>query len=212
MFTGIVESMGAVSKLTRKGLDAVLDIDTSMGLEDVRIGDSIAINGACLTVTQKRSKGFTADVSAETLQRTNLRLLNPGDPVNLEKALRLNSFLGGHLVLGHVDALGKITEKTTRSASIILGIEADSEICRFIVEKGSVTLDGVSLTVNSCAKTRFYVNLIPHTARMTTLGLKKTADWINVETDIIGKYVEKLLKPDKGIDMNLLAQYGFINK
>jgi riboflavin synthase len=211
MFTGIVESMGSVSKLTRHGMDAVLDIDTPMSLDDVGIGDSVAINGACLTVTKKRSQGFTADVSAETLQRTNLRVLNSGDPVNLEKALRLNSFLGGHLVLGHVDALGKIFEKTTRSSSVILGVEADADICRFIVEKGSVTLDGVSLTVNSCEKTRFYVNVIPHTARMTTLGLKKTADWINIETDIIGKYVEKLLKPGKGIDMDLLAKHGFIN-
>jgi len=210
MFTGIIESVGSVKKLTRHGADAVLDIDTSMNLDDVRIGDSIAVNGACLTITQKRIGGVAADVSAETLSRTNLRMLNPGDPVNLEKALRLNSFLGGHLVLGHVDGIGKILEKTTRSASIIVGVETGMDIGRLVVEKGSITLDGVSLTVNSCEKNRFYVNIIPHTARMTTFGTKKAADWVNIETDIIGKYVEKMLHPDKGIDMNLLAKYGFI--
>lgn len=212
MFTGIVESMGAVHKLTRHGADAVLDINTSMSMDDIRIGDSMAINGACLTVTAKRDRRFTADVSAETLNRTNIKMLKPGDPVNLEKALRLSGFVGGHLVLGHVDGPGKILEKTTRSASVILGIETDEDITRFLVEKGSVTLDGVSLTVNSCEKKSFYVNIIPHTARTTTLGSKKTADVLNIETDIIGKYVEKLLRPDKGIDMNLLAKYGFINK
>jgi len=210
MFTGIVESMGSVKKLTRRRDDAVLDIDTSMSLNDTRTGDSIAVNGACLTMTKQRVGGFTADVSAETLNRTNLRMLNPGDPVNLEKALRLNSFVGGHLVLGHVDGIGKILEKTTRSASVIVGVETEMEVVRLVVEKGSITLDGVSLTVNSCEKNRFYVNIIPHTARMTTFHSKKVADWVNIETDIIGKYIEKILNPDKGIDMNLLAKYGFI--
>jgi riboflavin synthase len=210
MFTGIVESIGSVRKLTRHGDDAVLDIDTSMSLEDTRIGDSIALNGACLTVTGKRDRGFAADVSAETLTRTNLKMLKPGDPVNLEKALQLSSFLGGHLVLGHVDGLGKILEKTTRSNSVIFGVEMDTELGRLIVEKGSVTLDGVSLTVNRCEANRFYVNMIPHSVRMTTFGFAKVGNWVNIETDIIGKYIEKLLNPDKGIDMNLLAKYGFI--
>jgi len=149
-------------------------------------------------------------VSAETLSRTNLRLLKPGDRVNLEKALRLNSFLGGHLVLGHVDGLGKILEKVTRSNSVLLGVEIDMGLGRLIVEKGSVAVDGVSLTVNRCEKNRFYVTMIPQTARMTTLGIKKVADRVNIETDIIGKYVEKLLNPGKGIDMNFLAEHGFL--
>jgi riboflavin synthase len=210
MFTGIIESIGSLKRLTRHGDDAVLEIGTSMPMDDVRVGDSVAVNGACLTMTQKTTRSFSADVSAETLNRTNLRMLNPGDPVNLEKAMRLNSLLGGHLVLGHVDAMGKVLERTTRSTSVILGVEIDSNLGRFVVEKGSITLDGVSLTVNSCGKNRFYVNIIPHTARSTTLGLKKTTDWVNIETDIIGKYVDKMIHPDKGIDMNLLAKHGFI--
>ncbi len=214
MFTGIIESMGSVNKLTRHGDDAILYIDTSMNLDDIKTGDSIAVNGACLTVTEKKDRGFTADVSSETLDRTNLKMLKPGAPVNLEKALRLNGFLGGHLVLGHVDGVGKILEKVTKSNSILLAVESGKEIDRLIVEKGSVTIDGVSLTVNRCEKNRFYVNMIPQTARVTTLGLKKVADWVNIETDIIGKYVEKLLnssgRPDKGIDMNFLAEQGFL--
>jgi riboflavin synthase len=210
MFTGIIESMGSVKKFTRHGEDAILNIDASMILEDIKVGDSIAINGACLTVTRKSDREFTADVSAETLSRTNLRLLKPGDRVNLEKALRLNSFLGGHLVLGHVDGLGKILEKVTRSNSVLLGMEIDMELGRLIVEKGSVAVDGVSLTVNRCEKNRFYVTMIPQTARMTTLGIKKVADRVNIETDIIGKYVEKLVNPGKGIDMNFLAEHGFL--
>ena len=210
MFTGIVESMGSVKKVTRHGDDAVLEIDTSMNLNDVNIGDSIAVSGACLTVTRKAGITFTADVSAETLTRTSLKILKTGDPVNLEKAMRLNSFLGGHLVLGHVDGLGKIVEKTTSSSSIHVGVETDTDICRLIVEKGSVAVDGVSLTVNRCEKNRFYVNMIPQTAAMTTLGVRKVGDRVNIETDIIGKYVEKLLNPGKGIDMKFLAEHGFL--
>jgi riboflavin synthase len=210
MFTGIIESIGSLKKFARHGNDAIVEIDTSMNSDDIKVGDSIAINGACLTVTRKTDRGFMADVSAETMIRTNLKTLKPGDQVNLEKALRLNSFLGGHLVLGHVDGLGKIIEKMTRSNSILFGFETDMEVSRLIVEKGSVAVDGVSLTVNRCEKNRFYANMIPHTARMTTLGVRKVGDWINIETDIIGKYVEKLLNPGKGIDMKFLAEHGFL--
>jgi riboflavin synthase len=210
MFTGIIESMGAVNRLTRKGEDALLVIETSMNLNDITVGDSIAINGACLTITHKTDREFSADVSAETLARTNLKLLKSGDTVNLEKSLRMNSFLGGHLVLGHVDGLGKIREKVNNAGSIQFGVEIDTELGRYIVEKGSVAVDGISLTVNRCEKNKFYVNIIPHTAKNTTLGFKKVADPVNIETDIIGKYVEKFLKPDKGIDMKFLAEHGFL--
>jgi riboflavin synthase len=210
MFTGIIESMGAVKRLTRKGEDALLVIETSMNLNDVTVGDSIAISGACLTITHKTDKEFSADVSAETLARTNLKLLKSGDKVNLEKSLRMNSFLGGHLVLGHVDGLGKIQEKVNKAGSIQFRVEIDTELGRYIVEKGSVAVDGISLTVNRCEKNRFYVNIIPHTAKNTTLGFKKVADPVNIETDIIGKYVEKFLNPDKGIDMKFLAEHGFL--
>lgn len=209
MFTGMIENMGSIKKMTRQGDDAVLDIETSMKLDDIHIGDSIAINGACLTVTRKSDRGFMADVSAETLSRTNLKVLKSGDPVNLEKSLRLNSFLGGHLVLGHVDGLGKIIEKMMKSHSILFGLETDTEIGRLIVEKGSVAVDGVSLTVNHCEKSRFYVSVIPQTARMTTLGVRRVGERVNIETDIIGKYVDKLLNSGRGIDMNFLKEHGF---
>jgi riboflavin synthase len=210
MFTGIIENAGAVKRITRKGEDALLVIDTSLNLDDIKVGDSIAVNGACLTVTEKTDRGFSADVSAETLTRTNLKLLKSGDRVNLEKSLRMNSFLGGHLVLGHVDGLGKIQEKMNKANSLQMGVEIDTELSRYIVEKGSVAVDGISLTVNRCEKNRFYVTIIPHTARNTTLEFKKVADLVNIETDIIGKYVEKLLNPGKGIDMRFLAEHGFL--
>jgi riboflavin synthase len=210
MFTGIVESMGTVKRLARKGEDARLFIDTSMNLDDLKIGDSIAINGVCLTVTEKTGSIFSADVSAETMARTTIKLLKSGEKVNLEKSLRMNSFLGGHLVLGHVDGMGKIQERITKANSIQFGVEIDNELSRYVVEKGSVAVDGISLTVNSCEKNRFYVNIIPHTARNTTLGFKKVADLVNIETDIIAKYVEKFLNPGKGIDMNFLAKHGFL--
>lgn len=210
MFTGIIEDLGKVNRISRKGEDALLIVDTSMNLDDINIGDSISVSGACLTVTEKGNKRFSADVSAETLARTNLKSLKTGDKVNLEKSLRLNSFLGGHLVLGHVDDIGKIQEKVSKANSIQFGFEIDVALGRYIVEKGSVAVDGISLTVNRCEKNRFYVNIIPHTARSTTLGFKKVADVVNIETDIIGKYVEKFLNPSKGIDMNFLAEHGFL--
>jgi riboflavin synthase len=210
MFTGIIEDLGTVNRMTRKGEDAFLIIDTSMNLADINVGDSISVSGACLTVTEKGDKHFSADVSAETLARTNLKSLKSGDKVNLEKSLRLNSLLGGHLVLGHVDGIGKIQERVSKDSSIQFGVEIGAELSRYIVEKGSVAVDGISLTVNRCEKNRFYVNIIPHTARNTTLGFKRAADLVNIETDIIGKYVEKFVNPGKGIDMNFLAEHGFL--
>lgn len=210
MFTGIVAALGTIRRMTRKGTDALLEVDAAMPLEDVRIGDSIAVNGACLTVTQTGASRFTADVSAETLTRTNLGTLKNGDRVNIEKSLRLNDFLGGHLVQGHVDGQGKIAERKSQANSIVFTIEVAENIMRYIVEKGSVAVDGVSLTVNRCEKNRFYVNMIPHTAQSTTLGSKKTGDLVNIETDIIGKYVERFLQSRKGVDMGFLAEHGFL--
>jgi len=210
MFTGIIESLGVVKMITRKGDDVLLEIDTSMSLVDVKLGDSIAVSGACLTVTGINDRGFVADVSAETLAKTTLKALKRGDRVNLEKALRLNSFLGGHLVLGHVDGVGNIFERLEKSNSIIFGLEIDKELSKYVVPKGSITIDGVSLTVNRCERNRFYVNIIPHTAAETTLDAKKVRDPVNIETDILGKYIDKLIHPDKEIDMNLLSEYGFL--
>lgn len=217
MFTGIIQSLGTVKSLAVRGDDALLEIETRLTETDTKIGDSIAVNGTCLTVTSLAVRGFTADVSAESLGRTTLGGLKAGDRVNLEKSLRLTDFLGGHLVLGHVDGIGRITERTTRSGSIIFGIETDGQLSRYLVEKGSVTVDGISLTVNSCRGNKFYINIIPHTASETTLGFRKKGDRVNIETDIIGKYVERFLQSGKDagkpggkpLDVNFLAEHGF---
>ncbi|MFZ2395548.1 MAG: riboflavin synthase [Smithella sp.] len=211
MFTGIVEGLGKVKRLIMKGADAVLEIETGINLAEVSIGDSIAVNGACLTVTSKNQQIFQADVSAETLSRTTLKLLQAGHKVNLEKSLRAGGFVGGHFVLGHVDATGRILSLMQKSGSLIMAVEMNENISRYIVGKGSVALDGISLTVNKLEKSRFYVNIIPHTAANTTLVIKKEADLVNIETDILGKYVEKLLQTPQGIDKNFLAQHGFLD-
>jgi riboflavin synthase len=210
MFTGIIEGLGKVVRLTAKGADAVLEVDAGFDLSEVSLGDSIAVNGACLTVTSKKAKTFTADVSAESLSKTTLKFLKAGQKVNLEKSLRIGGFLGGHFVLGHVDGVSRILSKTQKSGSMIFAIEADAFLSRYIVEKGSVAIDGISLTVNKLEKGRFYVNIIPHTAAQTTLTEKKEADWVNIETDILGKYVEKLLQSPRGIDKDFLTEQGFI--
>ena len=210
MFTGIVEDVGIVREVTRRGNDAILAVNTSMDLSAVKIGDSIAVSGACLTVVSLANGCFSADVSAETLTRTILTQSKAGDRVNLERALTLNTPLGGHFVLGHVDCVGHIRERKEQSNSIIFGIEIEEEIGRYIVAKGSVAVDGISLTVNRYENSRFYVNIIPHTARETTLRFKKAGDQVNVETDILGKYVERFVRPGVGIDENFLAKYGFL--
>jgi riboflavin synthase len=224
VFTGIVTAMGSVRRMTQRGEDALLDVSASLKPDDVRIGDSISVSGACLTVTSMKDSGFTADVSAETLFSTTLKTVKAGDPVNLEKALRIGDLLGGHIVLGHVDGVGRILEKTVRARSVIFCIEIAPELCRYVVAKGSITVDGISLTVNRCEKDRFYVNVIPHTAAATTLGVKKASDTVNIETDIIARYLEKLIpggrvSEDTGerkagdagdIDLALLARHGFL--
>lgn len=212
MFTGIIQGFGTVRGLAKKGPEGRLEVDSALDLSDIKTGDSIAVNGACLTVTTRDGNRFSADVSAETLERTTLKGLRTGVRVNLEKALRPTDFLGGHLVLGHVDAVGRIVEKTDRGTSIVFGFEIPGELAKYVVEKGSVAVDGISLTVNRCENNRFYVNVIPHTAGQTTLGFRKVADAVNIETDILGKYIEKLLpggKGGRGIDLAFLAEHGF---
>jgi len=221
VFTGIVAAMGSVRRLTLRGEDALLEVDASLDLDDVRLGDSISVSGACLTVTAMRKGGFAADVSAETLSRTTLKTIKAGDAVNLEKALRVGDRLGGHIVLGHVDGVGRILEKTVRSQSVIFCFEIDPGLSRYVVAKGSITVDGISLTVNRCEKNRFYVNIIPHTAAGTTLGVKKASESVNIETDILARYLEKLIiadpegnskkvDPVREVDMALLARQGFL--
>ncbi|MEN6488082.1 MAG: riboflavin synthase [Smithella sp.] len=210
MFTGIVEGLGKIKRLTMKGADAVLEIESGISLTDVNIGDSIAVNGACLTVTAKTEKAFIADVSAESLSKTTLKHLKSGEKVNLEKSLRVGGFVGGHFVLGHVDGTSRILSRTQKSGSLILAVEMDEKLARYIVEKGSVAIDGVSLTVNKLEKGRFYVNMIPHTAAVTALEAKREGEWVNIETDVLGKYVEKLLQTPRGIDKGFLEEHGFL--
>ena len=224
MFTGIVAALGKVRRIVKRDRDALLEVGTDLDLSDVRLGDSIAVSGVCLSVTALGSGGFTADVSAETLSRTTLSATRPGAAVNLEKALRVGDRLGGHIVLGHVDGVGRIVEKEARSQSLLIGFAIDPSLARYIVAKGSIAVDGISLTVNRCEKERFYVNIIPLTAAGTTLGSKKVSDAVNIETDILAKHVEKLLafadipadapkdqtSPAGGIDVDFLGRYGFL--
>jgi riboflavin synthase len=209
MFTGLIQGLGTVRKITRKGQDALMGVETTLPLNDLKQGDSIAVNGVCLTITSISGQIFSADVSAETLAKTNLQFMKAGERVNLEKALRLTDFLGGHIVLGHIDGSGKIVEKTPKSGSIVLGVTVEEALVRYIVEKGSIAVDGISLTVNRYTKERFYVNIIPYTIENTTLSFKRAGDMVNIETDILGKYVEKLLQPRGRIDMDFLREHGF---
>jgi riboflavin synthase len=209
MFTGIIEGLGNVKRLTAKGADAVIEIETAIDLKDVSLGDSIAVNGACLTVTSKKGNLFSADVSAETIAKTTLGRLHSGDKINLEKSIRIGGFIGGHFVLGHVDSTCRILSKTQKSGSVILAVGISDQLSRHLVEKGSVAIDGISLTVNKLEKGKFYVNIIPHTATNTTLLAKKEGDMVNIETDVLGKYVEKLLQSGRGIDKDFLTEHGF---
>ncbi|MBQ7477963.1 MAG: riboflavin synthase [Selenomonadaceae bacterium] len=211
MFTGIVEEVG---KVLQAG-NGKIAVEASKVLEDVQMGDSIAVNGICLTVTGFDSRHFTADVMPETLRRTSLQEARPGSPVNLERALSLMSRLGGHIVSGHIDGVGKILSFQEEKNAILMRIAAEDGLLRYIVEKGSVALDGISLTVAAVTESEFTVSLIPHTREVTNLGSKRVGSPINIETDIIGKYVEKMMRGKKscseatGITREFLLSNGF---
>ena len=197
MFTGIIEEMGTIENIAKGAHSAVLTINARKILEDVHIGDSIAVNGVCLTVTSFDHERFTADVMHETLNRSALAQCKRKSPVNLERAMSANGRFGGHIVAGHVDATGQIAGRKQDDNAVWIRVEAPPEVLRYVVEKGSVTIDGISLTVAAVTAHDFSVSVIPHTAEVTTLGSKKEGDIVNLETDIIGKYVEKLLHPQK---------------
>lgn len=215
MFTGIVEELGAIRSVRRGAASAVLSIGAAEVLSDLKIGDSVAVNGVCLTVTSLDDGGFTADVMHETLSRSSLGALVPGSRVNLERAMPANGRFGGHIVSGHIDGTGKIVSVRPDDNALWYTISAAPELLRYIVEKGSITIDGISLTVAAVDEVSFSVSLIPHTAAVTTLGKKRAGDIVNLETDIIGKYVEKLLHPapeperQGGISLEFLAENGF---
>ena len=212
MFTGIIEEVGHVKSLHRGAKSFTLEVEAEKVLEGTLVGDSIATNGVCLTVTSLTGHGFTADVMPETVSRTALGELVSGSPVNLERALSLQTRLGGHIVSGHIDGTGRIADRRQDDTALWLTIECDSKLLRYIIERGSVTLQGVSLTVARVDARSFAVSLIPHTQAATTLHQAKVGDLVNIENDIIAKYVEKLLgkAPDNGSDLlDKMEKYGF---
>lgn len=212
MFTGIIEARGEILSIEPRGGFVNLRIVSDLDLSDVKVGDSISVDGACLTATTVEAgcKAFAAEVSPETVSVTTLGSVKRGAKVNLEKAMRLDSRLGGHLVLGHVDCIGKVIEMRASGNGFLAGFAVDSG--RYLIEKGSVAIDGVSLTVNTVTGNSFQVMIIPHTAALTGLTEKKINDKVNVEFDLIGKYVEKFVsgKTESGISERTLKEYGFM--
>lgn len=215
MFTGIIEELGTVERVTRGRVSAVIAIRAEHILSDLKIGDSVAVNGVCLTATGLTGHGFTADVMHETLDRSALAGLGPGSPVNLERAMAANGRFGGHIVAGHVDGVGTIAAIEKDDNAIWFTITAPAQVLRYVVEKGSIAIDGISLTVARVETDRFAVSVIPHTAAVTLLGQRRTGERVNLESDLVGKYVERLLRPapeEKGqsrLTMEFLTQHGF---
>lgn len=215
MFTGIIEEIGIVKEVRRSGDNSFIRINAERILSDVQLGDSIAVNGTCLTVTRLDGNIFQADVMNETLNRSSLGSLKQGSIVNLERAMAANGRFGGHIVSGHIDGTGTIINVKNDGIAVWYTISACADIMKYIVEKGSVAIDGVSLTVAKVTESYFGVSVIPHTAENTILSSKKAGDIVNLENDIVGKYVEKFIKNDfsctqkSSIDMNFLAENGF---
>ena len=217
MFTGIIEAVGEVAELQSRGGDVRLRIRTGkLDLGDVALGDSIAVNGVCLTAVELPGDGFVADVSRETLSLTSLGQLKPGGRVNLEKALTLSSRLGGHLVSGHVDGLGSVVERHDDARSVRFAIAAPDELARYIAHKGSITVDGTSLTVNAVNGNRFELNIVPHTLQETIMKDYAPGCRVNLEVDLLARYLERLLLGDKAarpnasaVDLAMLLRTGF---
>lgn len=216
IFTGIIEELGVVKSIAINGASGCITIKAKKVLEGTQLGDSIAVNGTCLTVTSINSDGFSADVMAETVRRTSLSQVGKGDLVNLERAMILNGRFGGHIVSGHIDGTGTITKYTKEENAIWVTIKAPDEILDLIVEKGSICIDGISLTVATVSDRDFQVSIIPHTAKDTTLIHKKVGSLVNLENDIVGKYIKKLMenkqeeqaKKVSGLTMEMLEEYG----
>ena len=219
MFTGIIESIGKIAKMEQRGGDVRLHIATGkLDLSDVALGDSIAVNGVCLTAVVLPGDGFVADVSNETLSLTSLGQLSTGSPVNLEKALTMSTRLGGHLVSGHVDGLGEVIAKSEDARSIRFTVKARDELAKYIAHKGSITVDGTSLTVNAVKGAEFELNIVPHTAQETIMSEYEVGRKVNLEVDLVARYLERLLLGDKaantyaegGLNMQKLMEAGFV--
>ena len=214
MFSGIVEVLGDVRSMASGDSGARIAIEAGALVEGVKLGDSIAINGACMTVVAFGNSIFEADISPESLRMTNLGDLKAGEKVNLEKALALGDRLGGHMVTGHIDGMGKIRDRKADGDSIWLTVEAPPDVMRYLVFKGSIAIDGISLTVATCDEDSFSIAIIPHTSEHTTLTAKRDGAVVNLEADLIGKYVEKLLLPHAqaragGVSMDKLKEHGY---
>lgn len=213
MFTGIIEELGTVKALRKGAASAVIEVEASTVLEGTKLGDSIATNGVCLTVTGLTPTSFSADVMHETLRRSSLGQLRPGSKVNLERAMALGGRFGGHIVSGHIDGCGVIERVETDDNAVWYTVGAEPALLRYVVEKGSVTLDGISLTVAAVGERSFKVSVIPHTRAVTNLSAKGPGSPVNIETDILGKYVEKLLspapQPQGQVTLEQLAALGF---
>ncbi len=209
MFTGLIECTGSIIAI-RSG---ILEISSALPLNEIRAGDSVAVNGACLTITTIRNKTLSFDISPETVMRTTFGIMQPGSKVNLERAMRLGGRLDGHLVTGHIDCIGQLETLLQKDNAILLQFSIPKEQARMLVEKGSVAVDGISLTINSVTDNGFSVSIIPHTLSRTTLSEIVTGKKVNIETDIIGKYIARLTAPESvtgGLTMNKLMQNGFI--
>ncbi len=215
MFTGLIEDLGTLNDMEKTAKSAKLTITTKIELKDVAIGDSIAINGVCLTVVKKEADKFTVEVMWETIQKTNLKNLLPGYRVNLERALSLNGRLDGHLVTGHVDGIGTIVRKNKFEIAEVIEIETNQDIIKYLIKKGSISIDGISLTIIDVTDKSFSVSLIPHTKEKTTFGVKSIGDTVNIEVDMLAKYIERLLKNTNhnqvnGVTYEKLFENGFI--
>ncbi|MFT9078143.1 riboflavin synthase [Ethanoligenens sp.] len=212
MFTGIIEETGTVLSIRKGGHSAVVTVSASAVLDDLKQGDSIAVSGVCLTVVSLVENSFSADVMHETVERSNLLNLNIGGMVNLERAMPLNGRIGGHIVAGHIDGTGVISKARKDENAIWFTVRTSPAILRYVIDKGSIAIDGISLTVAGVSENDFSVSVIPHTAQNTTLGKKRVGNTVNLENDCIGKYVEKLLCAPggrSGISKEFLARYGF---
>lgn len=215
MFTGIIEGLGRVAGIRSSGQGSRLTVEADFDLSGTRVGDSIAVSGACLTAVQVSARRFEVDVSPETLAKTTLGAARLGERLNLERAMRLSDRIDGHLVSGHIDGTGVIDGREAAGNAAIVAVLVPVELTRYMILKGSVAVDGISLTINSLERNRFTVSIIPHTARLTTIGFKQKGERVNIETDMIGKYVEKFLSartdsPRPGVTMDLLAKAGYI--
>jgi riboflavin synthase len=224
LFTGIIEGSGIIKQINKRNEGAILAIETDINLSESKIGDSIAVNGACLTAVSLQKNLFKVDMAPETIKRTTFKNASVGTKVNIERALRLSDRLDGHLVSGHIDGTGIIASKIKKSNAWIITINVSTDLAEQMIEKGSIAIDGISLTINKCSNKNFEISVIPHTAKMTTIEGKNVGDEVNIETDMLGKYVQKILnkslgtnnikntsaKSHKDISLGLLAKKGFL--